>query len=289
MKIFEKLVGKGEYEEPQSPSNTKSILINSQQVKTEDKDIEKIVESIRNRVSRLQNISAKEIMIPRVDVDFLDKDNDIKKLEIALSRSNHSRLPVYEQTKDKIIGILYAKDIIPYWIEKKPFEVEKICRKPYFVPESMKVAKLLAEFQDRHLHIAIVVDEYGGISGIVCLEDILEEIVGDIQDEFDDESEEDIINLESEPEAYICNARLDIDDINEKWSLKLPTDECDTIGGFLYSLLGRIPNLNEKIQYQDKNQNVIEFTVHKLDEYRIKSIKVVLHKTSQDSQEKQNN
>ncbi len=227
----------------------------------------RMLDGVRN----LQDISAKEIMIPRVDVDFLDRNSSTGELEQALSRSNRSRLPVYEETTDKIVGILYAKDLIPYWVEKKQFDVAEICRKPYFVPESMKVDSLLAEFQHRHVHIAMVVDEYGGISGIVCLEDILEEIVGDIQDEFDEETE-DIITLEER--VYVCDARLNISDLNEELNLDLPTDDCDTVGGFVFSLLGKIPGRYEKVSYGN-----VEFVVQKLEGHRIESIKILLHET----------
>ncbi|MEM9424593.1 MAG: hemolysin family protein [Spirochaetota bacterium] len=225
----------------------------------------RILEGVRS----LPEISAKEIMLPRVDVDFLDKNSNIKELEQALSRSNHSRLPVYEETTDKIVGILYAKDLIPYWVEKKPFEVAQICREAYFVPESMKVDILLSEFQRRHVHIAMVVDEYGGISGIVCLEDILEEIVGDIQDEFDEESEE--ITTLGEG-TYLCDARLNIEDLNEELNLALPTDDCDTVGGFVFSLSGKIPSLHEKFEYEN-----VEFIVQKLEGHRIERVKVIRH------------
>lgn len=224
-------------------------------------------------VRRLQEISAREIMIPRVDVNFLDRNSSMADLEAALSCSNHSRIPVYSETIDKIIGILYAKDLIPFWVAKKDFEVEKICRKPYFIPETMKVDSLLAEFQRRHVHIAIVVDEYGGVSGLVCLEDILEQIVGDIQDEFDEEKE-DIITLEEG--EYLCDARLNILNFNEELNLDLPTDDCDTIGGFVFSRLGKIPSRYERVKYEN-----VEFVVLKLEGHRIESLKVILHETEE--------
>ena len=226
---------------------------------------------ILDGVRSLQEISARELMIPRIDVDFLDKNSSTEELELTLSRSSHSRFPVYEETTDKVIGILYSKDLIPYWVEKKAFDVGTICRKPYFVPESMKVDNLLAEFQHRHVHIAMVVDEYGGISGIVCLEDILEEIVGDIQDEFDEEDEE-IITLEKG--VYICDARLNISSLNEELNLDLPAEDCDTVGGLLFSQLGKIPSRYEKVRYDN-----VEFVVHKLEGHRIESVKVILNES----------
>ena len=285
MKIFGNSVKKSESNDDADPHsyslNQKKLKgkaighwWNSRRRRRKQETKNKLTENTRRMldgVRNLQEISAKEIMIPRVDVDFLDKNSSVEELEQALSISKHSRLPVYEETTDRIVGILYAKDLIPYWVEKKIFEVSEICRKPYFIPESVKVDSLLAEFQRRHVHISMVVDEYGGISGIVCLEDILELIVGDIQDEFDQESE-DIITLEEG--IYVCDARLNISGLNEELSLDLPTDDCDTIGGFVFSRLGKIPSRYEKVSYGN-----IEFVVQKLEGHRIESIKVILHET----------
>lgn len=225
---------------------------------------ERMLKGIRS----LQEISAKEVMIPRVDIEFVDQETSSEELAKFLSESKHSRFPVYTSTTDQIVGILYAKDLIPYWVEQKKFEILELCRKPYFVPESMKVDSLLSEFQRRHLHIAMVVDEYGGISGIVCLEDILELIVGDIQDEFDQESEE-IITLEEG--TYVCDARLNISDFNEELNLSLPDDDCDTVGGFVFSCFGKIPKKYESIQYQN-----LEFIVQNVEGHRIETIKVIV-------------
>ncbi len=273
MRIFGKRSRKNDDEELYSQNNLKHRIWFGRRKQDEKKGndgsgLTENTQRILDGVRSLQEISAKELMIPRVDVDFLDKNSSVEELELALTRSNHSRFPVYEDTTDRIIGILYAKDLIPYWVEKKLFDVAETCRKPYFVPESMKVDALLAEFQYRHVHIAMVVDEYGGISGIICLEDILEEIVGDIQDEFDEEIEK-IITLEEG--VYVCDARLNITNLNEELNIDLPTDDCDTVGGFVFSHLGKIPSLYEKIHYKN-----IQFVVQKLEGHRIESIKIIL-------------
>ena len=285
MKLFKRFINKNDDEEPYSHSNRSTRFGSKGAERTKrakgakgakGQDGPALTENTHHMldgVRKLQGISAKDIMIPRVDVDFLDKNSSIEELELSLSRSNHSRLPVYQETTDKVVGILYPKDLIPYWIEKKPFEIAEICRKPYFVPESMKVDALLAQFQHRRVHIAMVVDEYGGISGIVCLEDILEEIVGDIQDEFDQEHE-DIITLEEG--VYVCAARLTLSDLNEELSLDLPTDDCDTLGGFVFSLLGKIPSRYESVHHEN-----MEFVVQKLEGHRIESIKIILPDASE--------
>ena len=135
----------------------------------------------------LSDTSVKEVMIPRIDVDFIPLDMETEALLKRVAESGHSRFPVYAESIDNVVGILYVKDLINSFAKNEPIDLEKIIRKPFFVPESKRIDGLLREFKRRHVHIAIAVDEYGGISGIVCMEDIIEEIVGDIQDEFDNE------------------------------------------------------------------------------------------------------
>ena len=138
----------------------------------------------------LSDTSVKEVMIPRIDVDFIPLDMETEALLKRVAESGHSRFPVYAESIDNVVGILYVKDLINSFAKNEPIDLEKIIRKPFFVPESKRIDGLLREFKRRHVHIAIAVDEYGGISGIVCMEDIIEEIVGDIQDEFDNEGED---------------------------------------------------------------------------------------------------
>ncbi|WP_434293126.1 transporter associated domain-containing protein, partial [Borreliella burgdorferi] len=145
-------------------------------------------------------------------------------------------------------------------------DLKDIMRKVMFVPESKKTDSLLKEFQENHVHIAIVVDEYGGVSGLVTLEDILEEIVGDIQDEFDNELDE-IVRLDDG--SYLCDARILIEDLNEKLNLNLPNGDFDTLGGFVYDLFGRIPLKNEKVEY-----NNLVFSIKNMHQRNIKVIKI---------------
>ena len=141
-------------------------------------------------VEDLSKTSVKEVMIPRIDIDFIASDITQEELFASILNSGHSRLPVYTDSIDNVIGVLYVKDIIKCIAEKKEIDLQKIVRKAYFVPETKRIDTLLREFKRRHLHIAIAIDEYGGISGLVTMEDIIEEIVGDIQDEFDKEQED---------------------------------------------------------------------------------------------------
>lgn len=225
-------------------------------------------------IEDLSETSVKEVMIPRIDVDFLSIDTPQNELLEKIAESGHSRFPVYSESIDNVVGVLYVKDIIKAFSKKESVELTKIIRKPYFVPESKKIDGLLREFKRRHLHIAIAVDEYGGISGIVCMEDIIEEIVGDIQDEFDNEHE-DIVSIGEN--AWICDARVNLDSLNETIGSDFPTENFDTLGGFVLDLFGRIPNVFEIMEYKN-----FDFVIQDMEGHRVNLIKV-FKKTEQNS------
>ena len=153
--------------------------------------------------------------------------------------------------------------------------LEEIIRKPYFVPDSKRLDSLLREMKRRKVHIAVAVDEYGGVSGIVCFEDIIEEIIGDIQDEFDNERE-DILKIDEG--VYLCDARVNLSDLNEELSLSIPDDDFDTLGGFVFELFGKIPVRYEKIEYKN-----MEFVIQEMEGHKIKSIKIVLPRSADHS------
>jgi len=218
-------------------------------------------------VFTLSETTVKEVMVPRIDVAFVALDMDPQVAVQKVGESGHSRLPVYKETIDNVVGMLYAKDLLAYYIAEKPFEIEQVIRKPFFVPDSKRLNSLLREMRRRRVHIAVAVDEYGGVSGIVCLEDILEEIVGDIQDEFDNERED---ILEIGDKVYLCDARVDIEDLNEELHLKLPDADFDTLGGFVFDLFGKIPVKYEKVRYGDTG-----FVVQEMEGHKIKTVKIV--------------
>ncbi len=196
-------------------------------------------------IEELSVTTVKEVMVPRTDTVFIPLSaTHVEILETVVS-SGHSRIPVYGETIDDIVGILYAKDILRVLKAGKSIDLAGLVRKPFFVPESKRIDSLLREFKRRHVHIAIVVDEYGGVSGIVSLEDIIEEIVGEIQDEFDDEGEE---ILRSPDGGWLCEARIDLDDLNKRLGLSLPEDDFDTLGGYVFDLFGRIPEPGESVE-----------------------------------------
>lgn len=228
-------------------------------------------------IEDLSNTSVKEVMIPRIDVDFISLDTPQVELLERIAESGHSRFPVYEDSIDNVVGVLYVKDLIKAFAKKEAVDLKNAMHKPYFVPESKKIDALLREFKRRHIHIAIAIDEYGGMSGIVCMEDIIEEIVGDIQDEFDEEHE-DIVTVGKENE-WLCDARVNIDDLNERIGASLPTDEFDTLGGFVLDLFGRIPASTESIRW-----NEYEFIIQDMEGHRVNLIKVIRHDTAADEQ-----
>jgi CBS domain containing-hemolysin-like protein len=164
-----------------------------------------------------------------------------------LLRSGYSRVPVFEESVDNTLGLLYAKDLLRAWREgEKLGFLRDLLRDAYFVPEAKKADELLAEMQTRRMHMAIVVDEYGGVAGLVTLEDIVEEILGEIQDEYDQGEEAPYQEL-TDGDGYMFQGRIDLDDFNDIMSSDLPSDEADTLGGYIYSRLGRVPTVGEKV------------------------------------------
>ena len=224
-------------------------------------------------IEDLSETSVKEVMVPRIDVDFININTPEDELLELIAKSGHSRFPVYADSIDNVVGVLYVKDLIRCFSKNESVLLDKIIRKAFFVPESKRIDSLLREFKRRHVHIALAVDEYGGISGIVCMEDIIEEIVGDIQDEFDNERE-DIIPLGAN--VWLCDARTDLDDLNESLHLeedgeKFPAEDFDTLGGFVFDLFGKIPVKYEKISWKK-----FDFIVQDMEGHRINVIKVIL-------------
>jgi len=190
---------------------------------------------------------AREIMVPRIDVQALEINTPVEEAMQSLTSTGHSRVPVYETSVDHVVGLLYAKDLLRAGLEGKNLtSIRSLLRPAYFVPEAKKVDELLREMQARSVHMALVVDEYGGIAGLVTLEDIVEEIVGEIRDEYD-ESEELLYQPVGENE-YIFQGRIDLANFNEVMNSNLTKDVADTLGGFIYGQIGRVPVGGEQIE-----------------------------------------
>jgi len=209
----------------------------------------------------LSELNTKDIMIPRVDLIAIDSDIDLKSLVKVIIDAGHSRVPVYEETIDNIIGVLYVKDLIkliPISEKTRKFNIKKLIHEPFFVSETMPLDELLREFKQKKLHLAVVVDEYGGLGGIVTLEDILEVIVGDINDEYDTEELPEFEKIG--PNSYDIDSRMLISDFNDKLNLHIPTDDFDTIGGFVFDLFGRVPEKDESIKHENISFKIKEIS-----------------------------
>lgn len=217
--------------------------------------------------------SVKQIMKSRVDVVTIDKNLTFKEVFNVILECGHSRIPVYEESFDQVAGLLYVKDLLPHINEKASFDWNALIRSPFFVPENKKLDDLLEEFQEKKIHLAIVVDEYGGTSGIITLEDVLEEIVGEISDEFD---AEDISYSKLDENTYVFDGKTSINDLVK--IIKLEDEsvfdeakkETDTLAGLVIEIAGKIPLKNEKIIYKN-----FTFIVEASDKRRVKRIKLI--------------
>ncbi len=228
-----------------------------------DRTEHELIESI----FEFTDTTAKEVMIPRPDVVALNLDMPRDSLIRTVIEEGYSRMPVYRDTIDNIIGVIYGKDLLGLLEHQNVIILQDILRPAYFVPETKKISQLLRELQERKLHMAIVIDEFGGTEGVVTMEDIIEEIVGEIHDEYDEE----VRDVEAiDDGAFLVNARFPIQDFNERFHSDIPEgDEYSTVGGFLHTLTGRIPDLNEEIVHAN-----ISFIIMKKSQRRIRMVKV---------------
>lgn len=254
--------------EEQHEEKQEEFLTGLEQHRTEGALDEEEQEMIEN-VLELSSSTADEIMTPRTDIIALEVNSDLQKVLETIAVAGHTRVPVYEDNIDKLIGLVYAKDLLTE-IGKDPadFKLRDKMREAYFVPETKPLRVLLHEFQNRKLHIAVVLDEYGGTAGIVTLEDILEELVGEITDEYEETPAEPIKKIDED--TIEADARTYIDDLNDEFELDLPEDEdYDTIGGFVFSRLGYIPKTDESFDYEN-----LKFTIASAEARRIRRIKI---------------
>ncbi|MSM40651.1 MAG: CBS domain-containing protein [Geobacter sp.] len=187
----------------------------------------------------------REIMVPRTDMGCIGLDSPVREALDTIIACGHSRIPVFEGTMDNIVGILYAKDLLKYWgMDEESISLKTIMRPPFFIPETKNLEELLQEFRKKKVHLAIVIDEYGGTSGLVTIEDLLEQIVGDIQDEYDAEEE----RLVEEPGgSVIVDGRLPIEDLEEHFGITVEREKFDTVGGYVAHLTGSIPVIGEVV------------------------------------------
>lgn len=211
----------------------------------------------------------REIMVPRIDIFALDVDTPLQQANEALLESGYSRVPVYKDNIDNVVGLLYTKDLLKAWREGGAIKsLKELLRPGYFVPETKKLDDLLSEMQSGGMHIAIVVDEYGGVAGLVTLEDVVEEIVGEIQDEYD-HGEEKAYQQVSKDE-YIFHGRIQLEEVNEILGTRLSTEDADTLGGYIFHRAGRVPKAGEKIE-----ENDLTFVMEQIVGRRIRRVRVL--------------
>jgi len=211
----------------------------------------------------------REVMVPRIDMICIPTKTSPEDAVKIIAKAGHSRIPLYKNRVDNITGVLYAKDLLLAMGKPEPIRsLQDIAREPYFVPEAKRIADLLSEFRKERIHIAIVVDEYGGTAGLVTLEDLIEEIIGEIQDEYDIE-EVPVRKLSNN--VFIVEAKLPIDEVNEELGIALPEEEVDTFGGLIYSLAGAIPKPGDRFEYEN-----MLFIVESVVGQRLKHVKIII-------------
>lgn len=223
-------------------------------------------------IVKFGQVNVKQIMTPRMDIAAFDHTTPYRKLLEEILSCGYSRVPIYKESMDKIAGVLYIKDLLPFQDHGDDFNWQTLIRETFFVPENKKNDDLLKEFQHRKMHMAVVVDEFGGTSGIVTLEDVIEEIVGEINDEFDDD---DLIYSRLDDHTFVFEGKISLNDLSRKLSIEsslfeLPNKrDADTLAGFLIEYTGNIPKKGEEVKYKD-----YIFTVESSDTRKIKRVKV---------------
>jgi len=262
--VMLKLTGSDTKEDPFITEDELKLLVN---VGQEEGLIAESERAMINSIFEFDDTLVREIMTPRIDIIATDVTDTLAQVVNIAIDAGHSRIPVYEETIDNIVGIIYAKDLLKT-INKdlNNLEIRKLMRPAYYIPETKKVRDLLAELRQAKVHMAIVIDEYGGTAGLVTIEDVIEEIIGDIQDEFDIEEESIVILSENEIRA---DARASIYDINEALAIDLPDDDFETISGLVFHLLGHIPKEGEEINLGD-----VKIRVEKILGRRVDKVKV---------------
>ena len=252
----------------------KKPLITEEELKTivEVSSQEGVLESdekeIIDNIFEYSDMRVKDIMIQRMDIVAVDVSATYEEVVAAFGEKQFSRIPVYEDTIDNIVGVLYAKDLFFIPFEKiKQFDIKKYMREPFYTYEFIKISDFFRRMQGDRIHIAIVLDEYGGVAGIITMEDIIESILGDINDEYDPQDEEDIVCIKKG--EYVVNGSVRLEDLNEEIGTHFESEDFESIGGFILGILGKIPKTGEIINYES-----IRFVIEKVDKSRIMKIRV---------------
>lgn len=264
-RLAHKIMGITSDKTQMSEEELKSLVMSGEEKGVLEDEEKEMIHSI----IEFSETTVKEIMVPRTDMVCVEVNMTLSELIEIIKDRMLSRIPVYEGRIDNIIGILYVKDLLPLLIKSKNVKIDfrKLAREPYFVPEQKMIDDLLRQFQQDRQHMALVVDEYGGISGLVTLEDVIEEIVGEIQDEYDKETP---LITEINENTFLVDGRINLEELNETLHLDLPTEEgVETISGFILNLLGALPREKERAEY-----NGYQFVVEEIDRNRILMVRI---------------
>lgn len=256
---------------PDSRMTTQDIMAMAE-VSEQEGSIKSDEREIIENVIEFGTTSVREIMTSRVNIVAVSTENTLEEVLALIREKGLSRMPLYENDLDTILGIIYAKDVLPYInsdIERTTINWRTIARKALFIPSTKKLDDLLRDFQQEKTHVAIVVDEYGGTEGLITLDDILEEIVGDISDEYTENEEQ--LYTQFRSGVYVFDAKIDLDDMEEILNCTLTSDEDDfeTLGGLIYHLTERIPNVGERVYYKN-----LELTIHSVQNNRVRKLRV---------------
>ncbi|QYK02314.1 CNNM family magnesium/cobalt transport protein CorC [Shewanella psychrotolerans] len=254
--------------EPQSRDELVEVIHDAELREVISEDTREMIKG----VLEVSDLRVRDIMIPRAQIVALKIDNTVEELLSTVIGSAHSRFPVVNEDKDHIEGILLAKDLLQYGFKNndEPFSLGQVIRPAVVVPESKRVDVLLKEFRSQRYHMAIVVDEYGGVSGLVTIEDILEEIVGEIEDEFDHDSAEETEIRKVGKQLYMLKALTPIEDFNETFGTQFSDEEFDTVGGLVSHAFGHLPERNEKVMIDGIEFKVISADTRRLVQLRVK-------------------
>jgi putative hemolysin len=261
-------------ERPRQPELTEEELRTLVDVGASEGVVERAEREMIHKVFQLEDTQVRAVMVPRTDMFCLDVNTAREKILPALREQLHSRVPVYEGSIDVIVGVLYTKDLLPYVLTGLPpdFDLRAHLHPPYFVPESKRADQLLQEFQAKRLHLAIVVDEFGGTAGLVALEDLLEELVGEIADEYD---EPERLVQRVDDKTYRVAGKLPIDDLRALTGLAVSDENYNTVGGWVLDLFGRVPRKAERLETPE-----FVVTVEKVERTRVVEVLVTLRKST---------
>lgn len=219
-------------------------------------------------VFELAEMRVRDVMVPRTEVVGIEVGTSFAELVEIVASARHSRFPVYDGELDSIVGVIHSKEILSYIGRPQDFSLRALARPPYFVPEAKSIETLMQAFRRKHLHLAVVVDEYGGVEGIVTLEDIVEEIIGEIQDEYDDE---DLLVRQLGPRRYLVDGSATVRDVNKRFDISLSEEQVTTLAGFVMDVLGSIPEEGDCCQVDD-----VRFTVRRMIDKRVEEIEMML-------------